>query len=328
MTVTRLDPGPRPEEPVQRGTAAYRAGDSAAALQAFTEAVERDPNLGTAWFYLGLLAYAREDWPEAEHALRRAITLGASVPNARHYLGLIPGAVPAPEPPAPATAPATAPADAAPAPGDPAADAIDLTTSPYGLYEALSRATDPLLRQPLPLIDALRMTRRASPTAFLHRFLGATALALLGAYVIAQGRQSLRFAGDTSDRATATGLGVAGLALALMAAGWIWVALVAFTTRYVIDRGRLQITSGVFNRHTRNLELYRVTDVTLVRTLTQRLTGDGSLHLVALGSGTQKEETFELTGLARADELEVIFQQLLNLVFALRANSYARGIIS
>ena len=306
--MTTVNSGPRPEELMTQGFSAYQNGRAEDAERAFAAAVKQDPTLGDGWYYLGLLAYARKDWLEAETNLRRAITLGASVVNAQHYLGLLPGAKP--------------PSDGATPPE------LDLTTSPYGLYEALSRSTDPLLRQPLELIDALRMTRHASVTAFLHRFLGAAGVAFLAGYVIAQGRQSLRYAGETSDRATATVLGITGLALAIAAVAWIWIALVALTTRYVIDRGRLQITTGVLNRRTRNLELYRVTDVVLVRTLIQRLTGDGALHLHAIRVGAEKEEVFDLTGVARTGELEVVFQQLLNLIFALRANPYCRGIIS
>ena len=151
--------------------------------------------------------------------------------------------------------------------------------SPYGVYEVLSNSTDALVRQPLPLIDSLRMTRRPHLTAYLYRFLLGLVASFLIAYVITQSRQTARYASGASNTpfATLPHLLLWGVAASLIIVGWL--IAVACTTEYSVDKGRLQVVTGILVRKRTNLELYRVQNVTLTRNLIQRLTNDGTLVL-------------------------------------------------
>src|SRR5688572_6675105 len=60
----------------------------------------------------------------------------------------------------------------------------------------------------------------------------------------------------------------------------VWVYLTVKYTRYELSSERLRITTGVLSRVTSNLELYRITDLTVSQTFWQRLVGIGNIELV------------------------------------------------
>lgn len=59
----------------------------------------------------------------------------------------------------------------------------------------------------------------------------------------------------------------------------IWVSIVIATTRFTITTQRLRIVTGVFSRHTEEIELYRVRDTGISQTLLQRVVGLGTLSM-------------------------------------------------
>jgi hypothetical protein len=130
---------------------------------------------------------------------------------------------------------------------------------------------------------------------------------------------------------------LAAIALAVLAIG---VARVK-TMRITVDRGRLQIRKGIFARRVSNIELWRVRNIELDRTLANRLTGDGAIVVELTGTATtsgrrrarrrnhnpQQGEIIHLVGLTYGQRLDDAYQQLLNLVFLLRGNPVVKGII-
>jgi uncharacterized membrane protein YdbT with pleckstrin-like domain len=59
-------------------------------------------------------------------------------------------------------------------------------------------------------------------------------------------------------------------------------------TRYVLSTQRLRVTTGVFSTVTHDLELRRVRDSTVTRTLYQRMVGLGDLRLVSADRSTPR----------------------------------------
>jgi hypothetical protein len=128
---------------------------------------------------------------------------------------------------------------------------------------------------------------------------------------------------------------LAAIAIAVTAIG---VARVK-TMRITIARGRLQIRKGILARRVSNIELWRVRNVELDRTLANRLTGDGGIVVELTGTATangrrrarrrnpQQGEIITLVGLTHGQRLDDAYQQLLNLVFLLRGNPVVKGII-
>ena len=50
-------------------------------------------------------------------------------------------------------------------------------------------------------------------------------------------------------------------------------------TIYELDENRLFIDTGIFNSREDEVRLYRITDITLTRSLWQKITGTGTLHV-------------------------------------------------
>lgn len=66
----------------------------------------------------------------------------------------------------------------------------------------------------------------------------------------------------------------------------IWQWLVVRNTRYVLTDQRLRKTTGVLNRSTDDLELYRVKDSRLTQSLWQRMVGLGDIELSTSDAST------------------------------------------
>jgi uncharacterized membrane protein YdbT with pleckstrin-like domain len=60
----------------------------------------------------------------------------------------------------------------------------------------------------------------------------------------------------------------------------IWIIVETRLNQYELTSERLKITTGVFNRKTDNLELYRITDLTMSQSFLQRLVGIGNIQMV------------------------------------------------
>lgn len=205
-----------------------------------------------------------------------------------------------------------------------------------GVYEYIRNDPSSLAKQTLSLIDSLQLR---SVTPRLSAFAGSIALfaiaafslplvgySLLALYVypvmfspkarILPAAQNLVL----SAKYAAIAMGLCFLVLALL------VVLRAKTTKYTIDKGRLQVLKGIFKRKWDNIEFYRVEDIELHQTFFNRLTYDGALILhVAPGDGQKK--TVELVGLARIDQLRELFEKLRSLVLLLRTGAWGKGVI-
>jgi tetratricopeptide (TPR) repeat protein len=73
---------------VQEGIDQYTKGDLTRAEQTFTDAVGLQPDSSAGWYYLGLIAYARKDYPRADDLYMKAFQLGANAAAINYALGV------------------------------------------------------------------------------------------------------------------------------------------------------------------------------------------------------------------------------------------------
>ncbi|MFM7300800.1 MAG: PH domain-containing protein, partial [Crocinitomicaceae bacterium] len=66
------------------------------------------------------------------------------------------------------------------------------------------------------------------------------------------------------------------------------------TTKFKITSQRIEKTEGIFSRKTTNLELYRVKDLQMQRSLIERIVGIGSVQLT---TSDQSDHQFYLNGI-------------------------------
>jgi tetratricopeptide (TPR) repeat protein len=180
--------------------------------------------------------------------------------------------------------------------------------SRHGVYDALLRDGSETSWQTLKLIEALERGVSPRSSAFGGRLLVAS---LAAGLLMAVGLGLVR--GVPAQPAfVLVGAGVLGFT-------YLWIR----NTTYTLRRGRLQIASGILSRRISNLELWRVADMWLTSSLLNRLTNDGTLEFELHNN----KRRMKVTGLATADELELVYQDLLNLVFLLRSQQAVKGII-
>jgi hypothetical protein len=189
-----------------------------------------------------------------------------------------------------------------------------------------------MAQQTLRLLDSLKLS---SVTPRLSAFVGEIALRALGAFVLplvlyALGEGIYKISG----RRGFPDPGSQNIWLIILAALGIYflvsaviVVLRVKSTKVTLDKGRLQVSAGIFGRGQGNKELYRVEDVGLYQTFLNRLTGDGTLTLL-VASGHGGTEAVALKGLARIDQLRELFEQLRSLVLLLRTGAWGKGIIN
>lgn len=190
----------------------------------------------------------------------------------------------------------------------------------YGLYALIRRDQSPLAQETLHMLDATRMSVHPRLSAYLAGILWSVlrSLVVVGAvlavvYIVKRHIPAPYLL----------------LLLAVPAVLVLLAYLHVKTTTITFEAGRLLITKGVFGRESQNIELYRVLDIALERSLLNRLTGDGTLVLTIEGiRGTQDPFRLPLTGLAGIHELEQLFARLRSLVLLLRTGPWGKGIIS
>jgi tetratricopeptide (TPR) repeat protein len=66
----------------------YGKGDLAKAEEALGRSVELEPENGAAWYYLGLVAYAKKDYTKAEDLYLKAFQLGTNPVLINYALGV------------------------------------------------------------------------------------------------------------------------------------------------------------------------------------------------------------------------------------------------
>lgn len=77
-----------PNDLVREGVALYTKGDLAGADQTLSNAVALQPDASAGWYYLGLIAYARKDYPKADDLYMKAFQLGANAAVINYALGV------------------------------------------------------------------------------------------------------------------------------------------------------------------------------------------------------------------------------------------------
>jgi hypothetical protein len=67
---------------------------------------------------------------------------------------------------------------------------------------------------------------------------------------------------------------------------WIWSPRMALTVRYRLTSQRLIVETGFIGRHTEEIDLYRVNDVSVRQNVFERMVGMGDIDLVAADATT------------------------------------------
>ncbi len=80
-------------------------------------------------------------------------------------------------------------------------------------------------------------------------------------------------------------------------------------TRYQLDEERLYITTGFLNVTEDEIRLYRVTDVTLKRSLRQRILGLGTIHC---DSSDVTMQNFDIKNIRHPKEVKDMFSKLVD----------------
>jgi hypothetical protein len=73
---------------VKDGIDQYAQGDLANAETSLTKSLDLEPGGNAGWYYLGLIAYARKDYPRAEESYMKAFQLGANAGVINYALGV------------------------------------------------------------------------------------------------------------------------------------------------------------------------------------------------------------------------------------------------
>ena len=79
-------------------------------------------------------------------------------------------------------------------------------------------------------------------------------------------------------------------------------------TKYILNEDRLFIDTGFFNLREDDVRLYRVTDMTLTRTLWQRITGTGTIHC---DSADQTMRNFDIKNVKHSFAVKELLSDLV-----------------
>src|SRR5262245_49173014 len=233
------------------GVARLAAGDLDVARSFFEQTLEHDPTDANSVFQLGAIAEKRSDPAGARSYYERTLALYPKHVGAQQRLRAL-----TPAPPAP------------PAPG----------TEPSGsaIYDYLRQDPSSLARQAVAAIDALEMQVHPGFAAYagrrFARFALLIGLALGVAGLLARVPVEAMLPASVTlpvDLASVARLIVVAVAAAAVAATALGYARVR-STRVTLRRGRLQVRSGLLAKRLVNVELWRVHDVELERSLINR----------------------------------------------------------
>jgi tetratricopeptide (TPR) repeat protein len=302
-------------------------GDFAGATLNLASSLAANSQNANAWYQLGVIAEQQRSFEKARSCYANALSVNPRLAGATERLRVL-------DPNSRADQPIGRP--------NAAASRTDVqrtisSVNKLGVYEFLLRDNSPLSKQTVAAMNSLEMSVIPRLTAYSRQLLWCTAFIWIIVSILAHGPGRRGFFGfvRTVDLVYALlrQLGL-GHTMTLSALNYIALVLILVVvlilaniraTRIMIDKGRLQVKEGLFSTSVRNIELWRVEDVQLIRSLINRLTGDGSLIVHYIQD--RKSKTVELKGLASGGRLEEIRRQLLDLVFLLRANPTVKGII-
>jgi hypothetical protein len=207
----------------------------------------------------------------------------------------------------------------------------------YGFYALLSSDTSPLAQHVRALIDTLEMSIQPRLSAYQAPIVGWLGTALVSLWALAAlvdsspVRKLLIIRLDLALRDVETFirimvfLGLLGLPVTLVIL--LYTTIKAKNTTIEFNQGRLKISTGVFGRKVENIELYRVTNVERDQDVWNRLIGEGSIILQVEGHKGRANHHVALTGLAKYDRLQEIFEPLRDLVLLLRTSQWGKGVI-
>lgn len=88
--------------------------------------------------------------------------------------------------------------------------------------------------------------------------------------------------------------------------------------KYYISTSRIKITTGIFQRHIKEIELYRIQDTSAFQSFFSRILGKGSLFIV---SGDKTEPRIEIKSVPNHEDLR---EKLRNAVLAARQKAKVR----
>lgn len=332
-------------------------GNQAEAVRRFQEALKLDNSHANSWFALGRLTEPRsqeqavayyqraiEAQPDHFGAIERLRELGVAAPS---RIGDTAGQ-PAQQPRevthiettqtnSPASVPAAAPTP--PVQTSPVApEAWNVgagRVGELGIVEYLRDDPNQVSKQALARIESLNRSNHFRFTAHLQHLL-VRLIVFVGIVAAVAGiahratRNGVTISGSSYQVSGRDFKEVVGVAVLLWLLWAAWVFLKCALNKVTFANGRIRWTRGVLNKHAETLDLWTVTDIELDRNFVQRLTGDGTLTF----KGTRHEERrrrgskpLRLTGVARGDDLDQIYAELLDLKFLLRANPGLKGLI-
>jgi membrane protein YdbS with pleckstrin-like domain len=90
------------------------------------------------------------------------------------------------------------------------------------------------------------------------------------------------------------------------------------SVKYFISTSRIRITTGILDRHVKEIELYRIQDTSAFQSLFSRILGKGSLFIV---SGDKSEPRIEIKSVPNHEELR---EKLRNAVLSARQKAKVR----
>ena len=352
---------PRQRDPTDRPSLAraeklFNDGDQVASLAMYRELIAAHTNVGPAYQGAGYVCFLRKDYGEAERMLAASLEANPSNPNALYLRGMVAAAAGNTDaarsyysqaltidpdharakdalqridrnrqakPAGPARNPPThsdAIAEEAFARGD------------LGVYEYLLQDNSVLSRKAVALIERIKVSRYPRFTAFfgrrspqkLHK--GAKLLiALLIIFLVGVVATHVSWvaAHDGPDIYPVSVSTAILVSVILIGVPFLVYLIREVTTKYTIARGRLTVDKMLFTRHARTTELWRVKLIETHQSIPNRLTGDGTLIFTLNDDKTK----ILVTGVAAYSELEKMRVQLMDLIFALRANPMIKGIV-
>ena len=87
-----------------------------------------------------------------------------------------------------------------------------------------------------------------------------------------------------------------------------WLGLPWTFTRYRLDKDCLYITTGFFNTKEDEIRLYRITDITMTRSLWQKLIHTGSIHC---DSADQTMKNFDIKNIKKPGKTKKLLSNLI-----------------
>jgi len=189
----------------------------------------------------------------------------------------------------------------------------------FSFFKILASDPSPEAREAAGLIESLNLSVVPRLSAFLGSFLvvifGILLPIAICLFVIATGHQ----------RIEQSAFYMACLVVVLFGLGLILLILQIKSTRFTFQDGLLTINRGILAKFEDIIELYRIEGLALHQTFMNRLTGNATITIKYEGSGKHGLE-LELQGLAKADDVRIIFRNLRLAVTFLRSGRWGKGI--